>query len=50
MLFILVFSYLAKTGKIKRQVNFVKSLSKRFDYKFLNAKTAIIMGLIILEC
>ncbi|MFC3363323.1 hypothetical protein ACFOG5_09080 [Pedobacter fastidiosus] len=47
MLVILLFSYLIRSGKLKRQVQLVKSFPKRIALKLYRPETAIISGIIL---
>ncbi len=45
MVFILIFSYLAKTGKLKKQVSNFKAFQKKISLKVFRPEAAIILGI-----
>jgi hypothetical protein len=47
MLFVLLFSYLVRSGKLKRAGNFVKAAPKKIGLKFYRPETAILFGFIV---
>lgn len=49
MVFILIFSYFAKTGKLKTQVSNFKAFQKRVGARFFRPEAAVILGCFILN-
>gem|GEM_PF-3259317 len=47
MLIVLLFSYLIRSGKLKRQTYLIKSLPKKMALKFYRPETAIISSIIL---
>jgi len=48
MVFILIFSYLVRTGKLKKQLIFLKALPRKIGSGVFRPGAAIIPGLILL--
>jgi len=48
MVFILIFSYLAKTGKLQKQVSGFKAFKRRIGSKIFRPEAAVILGCSIL--
>jgi len=47
MLFVLLFSYLIRSGKLKRAALFFKTVPRKIGLKFYRPETALIFGFII---
>jgi hypothetical protein len=47
MLFALLFTYLVRSGKLKRLTDFSKGIPKKISLKFYRPETAILFGVIM---
>jgi len=47
MLIVLLFSYLVRSGKLKRASSFIKAAPKKISLKFYRPEAAILFGFII---
>ncbi|WP_431294903.1 hypothetical protein [Pedobacter sp. P26] len=47
MLFALLFTYLVRSGKLKRMADYSKGIPKKISLKFYRPETAILFGVIL---